>query len=184
LFVLFALLGLRRSEALALRWKDVDLDQGVLSVRGGLQRVDGELVVLPPKTARSKRSVPLPPVVGQRLLEHRERQLAEREELGTRWPDLGFVFTSVVGTPIDPRNCTREVQRACERAGLRRVRLHDFRHGCVSVLLEMGVPPRTAMEIVGHTTLEMTMNVYGHVSLESRREARNRLGDLFEEDGS
>jgi integrase len=146
--------------------------------------VDGELVVLPLKTLRSRRSVPLPPVVVQRLIEHRERQVSEREELGTGWPDLGFVFTSVVGTPLDPRNCSRVVQAACDQAGLRRVRLHDFRHGCVSVLLDMGVPPRTAMEIVGHTTLEMTMNVYGHVSLESRREALNRLGELFEEDAS
>ncbi len=184
LFVVFALLGLRRSEALALRWCDVDLDQGVLEVRGGLQRVDGQLVVLPTKTARSRRTVPLPPVVVERLVEHREQQVSERDELGTGWPDLGFVFTSVVGTPLDPRNCTRLVQVACERAGVRRVRLHDFRHGCVSVLLDMGVPPRTAMEIVGHTTLEMTMNVYGHVSLESRREAMDRLGDLFEEDAS
>jgi integrase len=184
LFVVFALLGLRRSEALALRWADVDLDEGVLKVRGGLQRVDGQLMVLPTKTPRSRRSVPLPPVVVERLVEHRERQLSERDELGTGWPDLGFVFTSVVGTPLDPRNCTRVVQLACERAGVRKVRLHDFRHGCVSVLLDMGVPPRTAMEIVGHTTLEMTMNVSGHVSLESRREALNRLGDLFEEDMS
>jgi integrase len=62
------------------------------------------------------------------------------------------------------------------------VRLHDFRHGCVSVLLSLGVPPRTAMDIAGHSTIEMTMNVYGHVSLDEKRDALNRLGLLFEEE--
>ena len=84
---------------------------------------------------------------------------------------------------IDPRNCTRLVQNACRDAGVRIVRLHDFRHGCISVLLELGVPPRTAMEIVGHTTLEMTMNVYGHVNLESKRQAMDQLGSLFSDEG-
>jgi integrase len=73
------------------------------------------------------------------------------------------------------------VQDACRRAGVRVVRLHDFRHGCVSVLLGLGVPPRTVMEIVGHTALEMTMNVYGHVSLDEKRSALDQLGELFEE---
>ena len=61
--------------------------------------------------------------------------------------------------------------------------MHDFRHGCVSVLLALGVPPRTAMDIAGHSTIEMTMNVYGHVSLDEKREALDRLGKLFEEGG-
>ena len=93
------------------------------------------------------------------------------------------MFTSVVGTPIDPRNCTRMVQNACKAAGVRVVRLHDFRHGCVSILLELGVPPRTAMEIVGHTTLELTMNTYGHVNLAAKREAMEAVGDLFDVPG-
>jgi integrase len=64
----------------------------------------------------------------------------------------------------------------------RPVRLHDFRHGCVSVLLALGVPPRTVMEIAGHSALEMTMNVYAHVTLDDKREALEKLGDLFQED--
>jgi integrase len=72
------------------------------------------------------------------------------------------------------------VQAAVRRAGLPAVRLHDFRHGCVSVLLALGVPPRTVMEIVGHTTLEMTMNVYAHVSLDDKRSALDQLGELLD----
>jgi integrase len=180
LYVVLALLGLRRSEALGLRWDDVDLEQGLLMVRHGLQRIDGRLQLLPPKTRRSRRTVPLPTFLLEALVAHRERQDRERRDLATDWPDLGFVFTTPVGTPVHPRNCTRVVQKALKAAGVRTVRLHDFRHGCVSVLLAAGVPPRTTMEIAGHTTVEMTMNVYGHVTLDDKRAALASVGNLFE----
>lgn len=182
LFVAVAVLGLRRSELLGLRWEDLDLDEGVLRVRRGLHRVNGELTVMPTKTRRSERVVPLPALVVRALQEHRQRQEVERAALGARWPDLGYVFTTPIGTPIDPRNCTRMVQAAVRRVGLPAVRLHDFRHGCVSVLLSLGVPPRTVMEIVGHATLEMTMNLYAHVSLTDKRAALEQLGVLLDED--
>ncbi len=181
MFVVLALLGLRRSELLGLQWRDVDLEVGVLQVRQGLHRIDGRLQTMPTKTVRSRRSIPLPAPVVELLAEHRRRQDAERADLGTSWPDLGFVFTTPVGTPIDPSNCTKIVQAAVREAGVRRVRMHDFRHGCVSVLLSLGVPPRTVMEIAGHSALEMTMNVYGHVTLDDKREALDRLGDLYGE---
>jgi integrase len=161
LFVVFALLGLRRSEALGLRWDDVDLDAGVLRVRRSLHRADGKLTVFDTKTQRSARAVPLPALVVRALRHHKLHQDAERQQLGARWPNLGYVFTTPIGTPIDPRNCTRVVQAQCKAAGLPAIRLHDLRHGCVSVLLALGVPPRTVMDIVGHSTLEMTMTVYG-----------------------
>jgi integrase len=181
MFVVFALLGLRRSEVLGLRWDDVDLEGGHLSIRRGLQRIDGKLLVLPPKTARSRRTVPLPAVVTAKLREHRDRQEAERAALGDKWPNQGYVFTTSIGTAVDPDNCSKLVRAALKQAGVRNVRLHDFRHGCVSVLLGLGVPPRTAMDIVGHSTIEMTMNVYGHVSLDDKRDALDKLGTLFEE---
>jgi integrase len=182
MFVVFALLGMRRSEVLGLRWEDVDLDEGFLQVRRGLQRIDGQLQVLPTKTARSRRTIPLPAFVVAVLRAHRTAQEEERQQLADRWPSSGYVFTTPIGTPIDPRNCTRVVQQACKSAGVRVVRLHDFRHGCVSVLLGLGVPPRTAMDIAGHSTIEMTMNVYGHVSLDEKRAALDMRGSLFEEE--
>ena len=139
----------------------------------------GSLEVMPTKTERSRRTIPIPGPVLEALRTHQEAQEAERESLGKRWPDSGFVFTTPVGTPIDPRNCTRMVQEACRTAGVRVVRMHDFRHGCVSVLMGLGVPPRTVMEIVGHSALEMTMNIYTHVTLDDKRQALEKLGDLF-----
>jgi integrase len=182
MFVVFTLLGLRRSEVLGLQWSDVDLDQGVIRILRGLHRVDGKLVVLPTKTHGSERSVPLPPIILRALRAHRKRQDAERESLGARWPNLGYVFTTPIGTPIDPRNCTRLVQTERRRAGLPPIRLHDLRHGCVSVLLDLGTPPRTVMEIVGHSTMEMTMTVYGHVSLDGMRSALDQFGGLLDDE--
>jgi len=143
LFLVFAVLGLRRSEALGLRWDDVDLDAGVLRVRRSLYRVDGKLATFPTKTQRSARAVPLPAVVVRALRVHQRNQETERLALGAKWPSLGYVFTTPIGTPLDPRNRTRLVQDQCARAGLPAIRLHDLRHGCVSVLLALGVPPRT-----------------------------------------
>lgn len=182
LFVVIALLGLRRSEALGLQWSDVDLSQGTLMVRRGLHRINGQLQLLDTKTARSRRTIPLPGPVLLALEAHQRRQEAERVALAEKWPKSGFVFTTSIGTPLDPDNTSKYIQRAIKQAGVRRVRMHDFRHGCVSVLLALGVPPRTVMEIAGHSALEMTMNVYAHVSLEDKREALEKLGTLFEED--
>ena len=151
MFVTLALLGLRRSELLGLRWEDVDLEAGTLQIRRGLHRLEGKLQVMPTKTARSQRTIPLPSLVVSSLRNHRSAQAAERDQLSSRWSDSGFVFTTPVGTPLDPDNCSKVVRAACKRAGVRVVRMHDFRHGCVSVLLGLGVPPRTVMEIAGHS---------------------------------
>jgi len=182
LYVVIALLGLRRSEALGLQWADVDLDAGALIVRRGLHRIGGRLVLMDTKTARSRRTIPLPEPIRLVLAAHRERQERERVELAERWPASGHVFTTPIGSPLDPDNCSKAVKAALERSGVRPVRLHDFRHGCVSVLLGLGVPPRTVMEIAGHSALEMTMNVYAHVTLDDKRAALEKLGDLLEED--
>ena len=129
-----------------------------------------------------QRTIPLPAPVLSALRTHLSSQERECGQLGSRWPDSGFVFTTPIGTPIDPDNCSKLVRAALKQAGVRVVRMHDFRHGYVSVLLGLGVPPRTVMEIAGHSALEMTMNVYAHVSLDDKRRALDKFGDLFEEE--
>ncbi len=147
MFVVFAVLGMRRSEVLGLRWQDVNLDEGFLLVRRGLQRIDGTLQVLPTKTVRSRRTIPLPAFVTRALAAHLLAQEEERRQLAERWPESSYVFTTPIGTPIDPRNCTRAVQDACKQAGVRVVRLHDFRHGCVFGAAE---PGRSTADRDGH----------------------------------
>ena len=176
LWVSLILLGLRRSEACGLHWSDVNLDVGTLRVERGLQRIDGELQELPTKTRRSTRTVPLPAMGVRVLREHRDRQAKERANAGRlRWQDTDYVFTSTVGTPLEPRNVSRDFRALCRKHGFRRVRLHDMRHTCVTLLLSLGVHPRVVMEIVGHSAMDMTMNVYAHVSLDVQRHALDVL---------
>ncbi len=181
LWVTVLMLGLRRSEACGLHWSDVDLGKGTVRITRGLQRTGGALRELPTKTQRSRRTVPLPPFVVAALVEHRDRQATERAD-ARYWQDTPYVFTSSVGTPLEPRTLTRTFHALCARHGLRRVRLHDLRHSCVSLLLALGVSPRVVMEIVGHSAIEMTMNVYAHVSLDNQRAALDLLNTQLTED--
>jgi integrase len=175
LWVVLVMLGVRRGEALAVRWTDVDLDVGTLAVLASLQRVGHELRRVPTKTRGSLRTIPLPAPSVEALRAHRARQNADRLAAGARWVATELVFTTRHGTPIEPRTVNRMFQTLTAAAGLRPVRVHDLRHGCVSLLLSLGVPPRTVMQIVGHTVMEMTMERYGHVNLDDQREALSLL---------
>lgn len=180
LYVLALYLGLRRGELLGLRWMDVDLDSGVLEIRTALQRVNGELGLSAPKTRRSERPVPLPAVCVDALRAHRARQEEERASAGERWKDWGLVFATAHGTPIEPRNLNRHWYGVRDAAGLS-ARFHDLRHTCVTLLLGLGVPPHVVRDIVGHSALDVTMNIYAHVDLSEKRAALDRLGDLLDE---
>ena len=171
--------GLRRGEALGLRWTDVEFDAGALAVRAALQRVNGKLQLVQPKTARSRRTIALPQSVIVALHRHRVRQLQERLLAGQRWHDTGFVFTTTLGTPLDPRNVYRHFQRALDKAGLPRKRFPDLRHTCATLLLAQGVHPRVVMDILGHSQIALTMDTYSHVIPALQREAAGRMDALL-----
>ncbi len=179
LYVLALFLGLRRGELLGLRWADVDLDGAKLEVVQTLQRVGGSLRLVPPKTEDSARTVPLPPVCVEALREHKKRQFAERSEAWPDWDDHGLVFPSRRGTPIEPDNLRRSWYTIRKAAGLGQTRFHDLRHTCVTLLLDLGVPPHVARDIVGHSDIEVTMTIYAHVSLEEKRKALGKLGEAL-----
>ena len=164
-------LGLRRGELLGLRWVDIDQTAQTVSVRQALLRVDGRLVLAKLKTDRSARTIPAPAVVLEHLREHRTRQLAERLRAGQRWRDSGLVFTSTIGTPLEPRNVDRAWHEARVRVDLGWVRLHDLRHACATFMLLTGASPRTVMETLGHSQITLTMNTYAHVLPQAEREA-------------
>ncbi len=171
--------GLRQGEALGLRWQDVDMDAGTLRVRHSLQRIDGTLQLVEPKTERSRRSVSLPGVVVSALREHRVRQLEERLLAGSRWRDGDYVFPSTIGTPLDGVTVTHRFQDALKRLGLPHQRFHDLRHACASLLLAQGVSPRVVMETLGHSQISLTMNVYSHVIPALQRDAADRMDALL-----
>lgn len=168
-------LGLRRGEALALRWDDIDFDAGTLRVRRALQRIEGKLQFFEPKTKQSRRTITLPQVALAALHAHRVQQLEERLLLGNEWQEHGLVFTTSRGTPIEPRNALRSFHAALKKAGIRHQRFHDTRHACASLLLAQGVQARVVMEILGHTRIGTTMDIYSHVMPSLRNEAASQM---------
>lgn len=181
LWVTALTLGLRRGELLGLRWSDVDFIAKTLSVRQTILRVNGQLVFTPPKTDRSRRTVPIPAPTLALLRTHRDRQQEERANVGRRWKDHGLVFASTIGTPIEPRNLDRAWQATRSRAGLPWLRLHDLRHACATFLLASGASPRTVMKTLGHSQISLTMNTYAHVLADVERTSMDAAAEkLFE----
>jgi integrase len=173
--------GLRQGEILGLRWPDVDLAAGTLTVRHALARVDGHLLLDEPKSMTSRRVVPLPGFVRVALVAHRARQVTEirpgHAEIEPLFADL--VFTTTHGTPLDGISVTRRFQRVLKTAGLRRQRFHDLRHACASLLLAQGVPARVVMETLGHSAISLTLDTYSHVHPSVSREAANRMDKVL-----
>ena len=175
LFASILVLGLRRGEALGLAWQDVDFESGLVRVRQTLQRLDGELrLEVVTKTEGSTATLAVPPGLLRLLSQHKVRQQKERLALG-RWPDSDLVFRSTVGTPLEPRNASREWEKIRSAAGLPGVRLHDLRHSCASILTAQGVHPRVIMEMLRHSQISVTMNTYAHVAPMLQREAADVL---------
>jgi len=179
-FVLLLVYGLRRGEALGLRWVDVDFDEGHVHIRRQLVRVGKELHHGPVKTRAGNRSLPLLGVVREALEIQRDGQKILREEAGKGWTDTGLVFTTRSGKPIEPRNLARSFARIVETHKLRPIRVHDLRHTAASLLKKLGVAPRDAMEILGHSRISVTMEIYTHGDGESRENALKRVTGLFE----
>ncbi|MEU5214707.1 tyrosine-type recombinase/integrase [Streptomyces sp. NPDC020807] len=179
-------IGLRRGELLGLRWSDVDLHEGVLSVRQALQRVGGELLIVAPKTQRSARRVALPAECVTALRAQRAQQIADHKAAGANWKGTGqgLVFTTKNGTPIEPRNLNRSFEALSARAGVRKVRFHDLRHTCASLLHEQGADARMIMEVLGHSSIRVTMDIYTFVRLDSQRSAFDRVGDALRGDNN
>jgi integrase len=192
--------GLRLGELLALRWQDVNLAAGTLTVRYTLERVPkrdratgpaprvdgadgaddgGAWRLAPPKSARGSRSLPLIPAAAAALKLQRTRVLEARLAAGSRWREGDFVFPSSLGTPLGGRNVFREYQELLAAAGIPHKRFHDLRHSTATFLLAAGVAERVVMEMLGHSQISLTMNTYAHVLPAVLGEAAEKLGALF-----
>lgn len=178
----------RAAVALGLHWTDVDVDARTLAVRRSLQRRRtgeltpsgrrrGYLAEVETKTTASVRTIALPAVTVEALLEHRAAQQAKAAD-AVVWVDPDLVFTTHVGTWLDPRNVYGYWHALCDRAGVRRCRPHDLRHTAASVLLLQGTDMRTVMEILGHTRMATTSDLYTHVLAEVKADAAQRM-DTF-----
>lgn len=168
--VLAAATGLRRGEVMALPWSAVDLSAGLLRVTATVERIDGQLEVSPPKTLKSRRTMPLDPSVVAMLRRHRVEQKAER--LAARqWVEHGLVFPDETGEIVDPRSVLRVLQDAAERLGMTGVGLHTLRHSAAVSWFEQGVHIKAVSDLLGHSSIAITGDVYGHTSDEAARTA-------------
>jgi hypothetical protein len=161
---------------LGLTWSDVNLDTGELHIRHRLQRVRRRLLHTDTaKTEASEAVLPLPDICLTALRLRQKEQQAAKERAGDLWTDSDMVFTTRYGTPVEPRNFTREFDRRCERAGVRRIRVHDTRHTCASLLAALDVHSRIAMQILRHSEIAVMMEVYTHVPSADTRRALHKL---------
>jgi integrase len=171
--------GLRRGEALGLQWRDFNEETGTLLVQRSLSREDGSLITKDTKTHKSRRAVNLPDPLIVQLKSHRARQNALKLNLGEAWTNSGHIFTSSVGTPIDPRNLYREFQVICRDANIGKWHPHELRHSAASLMLAQGVKLQVVSEVLGHSSIRMTADVYGHVLAPDRQAAADAMGSLL-----
>jgi integrase len=171
ILTLIAATGLRRGEALALTWENLDLSAGLVHVRRTVGHVDGKLIFSTPKTKRSRRSVPITAPVIALLRARKKEQAAERLRAGSQWEDNGLVFTTELGATVDPRGVLRSIKLAAEASGVPGVRLHTLRHSAAVGWLEAGVHIRAVADLLGHSSIAVTGDIYGHTSEETARNA-------------
>jgi integrase len=160
LYVLALTTGMREGELFGLRWADVNFDAGALHLLKQL------------KTSTSRRQVLLVDVATEALLAHRSRQDEERGQLGAAWDDQDLVFPNTVGRPLHPRNfLRRSFYPLLDRAGLPRIRFHDLRHSAATLLLGLGIHPKIVSELLGHSQVGITLDLYSHVTATMQQEA-------------
>jgi integrase len=172
LYVLAIHTGLRQGELQGLKWDDVDLEDGSLQVRRTLAITKNGPVLTSPKTTGSRRSVKLTSKAIEALKRHLERQLGEIDRIGSLWSENGLIFASEKGEPINRHNLTRRsFKPLLKRAGLPQIRFHDLRHTCATLLLTRNVNVKIVSEMLGHSTIAITLDTYSHVLPNMRDQA-------------
>jgi integrase len=185
LFYLLLHTGLRRGEALALKWKHVDMgltSLGVaayLSITQCLNKVNGRLVLREPKTGAGKRRVALSPSLTLVLRQHREEQNARYVLLGRQLTNEDHVFSYPDGSPLDPSTVSHAFKKTLHRAGLPLMPLHSLRHTHATLLLQAGIHPRVVMERLGHSSIRVTLDTYSHVVGGLQEAAAQRLDEFL-----
>lgn len=179
LYHLAATTGMRRSELLGLRWRDLDLDGGRLSVSQTVVSVDYSVSFSTPKTGHGRRSVALDSATSLALRQHRKRQLEERLALGGYAEDHDLAFCDLDGRPLHPSQQSKRFDRLVRSSGLPRLRFHDLRHTHATLALQAGVHPKVVSERLGHADIGTTLNTYSHAIPAMQEEAAERIAALL-----
>jgi len=178
LWHLIAMTGMRRGEAIGLRWQDVDLENARLSVRRALIPINRDVVVSEPKTAKGRRVIALDPGTVEVLKAQAARQLDEQKQWDDGLVDSGLVFTVACGAALDPESVSRYFRQAVKQSLLPRIRLHDLRHTHATLALQAGIHPKVVSERLGHATVSITLDTYSHAIPAMQEEAAALIAGL------
>lgn len=174
--------GMRIQEYLGLQWKDIDFERNTATVQRAIvwHRGGGGWHFSQPKTAKSRRTIPLPLEVMKSLKIHRKQMLEARLKLGTIWKDFDLVFPSEIGTALNPSNVTRAFKKVLAKAEIRTsIRLYDLRHTTATLLLQAGINPKVVSERLGHATIVLTLDTYSHVLPNMQQDATAQLEEMI-----
>ncbi|HXR66978.1 MAG TPA: tyrosine-type recombinase/integrase [Ktedonobacteraceae bacterium] len=173
--------GMRQGELLALKWQDIDIKKRLIQIRHSLAYIRGKgLVEKRPKSEHSRREVSLPFFVVDALTKHREEQEEARIRDGDAWQDHSLVFGTKHGAHMFASTLQARFKKLLKSANLPLdMRFHDLRHSAVTILLKMGVPPHVVQEIVGHSNVNITLRVYGHVLPGQQESAMEKWTDVL-----
>ncbi|HUF49280.1 MAG TPA: tyrosine-type recombinase/integrase [Longimicrobiales bacterium] len=179
-WVLLLFSGLRPEEALGLRWADIRGETVHVSRVLVRKRGDVPMHIAEPKSASSRRAVPVPTIVTRALTEHRKRQAAARLAAGADWQDNGLAFCDATGGFLPQSRMHTVFKRLLSAAELPSMRIYDLRHSCATLLLEGGVPLKIVSERLGHATIGLTGDTYSHVSETMQQQAVDVLEKLWQ----
>jgi integrase len=202
-FELALVTGARPGELMGLKWSEVDLENETIKIKQTLVRDREGWYLRPPKTAKAKRTIPIPPATVQTLIEHKADQGRYRLKVGRSWSDHGLVFTNDVGQPLERHNFVRRhfkptLRRAVrnlyaadrvrgnselieKRDEMKKLSLYGLRHTCATLMLEKGINPKTVSEQLGHKSVAFTLDTYAHVTEAMQGEAVSVLGKALYE---
>lgn len=175
-FYIAVMTGMRKGEILALRWDDLDLENGYAQVRQMLAFVKGQPIFQEPKTERSRRSVALPEELILLLKRYRIEQNEIRLMMGNAYHDHDLIVCRDTGAPLNPRNLDDAWYRLLDWTQLPKIRFHDLRHTHASLLLQQGVHPKIVSERLGHSNINITLDTYSHVLPGLQKEAADLFG--------
>jgi len=179
IFYLALFTGMRRSELLGLRWQDINLLLGQISVSRGLHHLqDNSYVFTQPKSARSRRTIALSPSAVMMLQRYYEKKRMDATMLDINVTDDSLAFSNWDGKPLRPDTVTRAWQNIAIRAGIKVIRLHDARHTHASLMLKQGIHPKIVQERLGHSSIQITLDTYSHVAPGLQEAAAQRFDEL------
>ena len=181
-----AFYGLRRSEALGLKWDAIDFERDTITIKHIVTnaKIDGKCEIVcadRAKTKSSLRSLPLVSNIREKLLALREQQKENRRVCGNCYSKKydGYVFVDAMGNIFNPRSVTANFSKLLEQNGLRHIRFHDLRHSCASLLLANDVPLKQIQEWLGHSDIGTTVNIYSHLDYKSKITSANVMDNLL-----